>query len=157
MADFIIGVGVVVIVALAAWLNRVLVIMHRERRKFDAEIEAYARRRYEAKHARGIPAPARPPVSAPIPRKDGPKHSRVITTAATLAPVIIPRPGTSIPMRGQPRNDPGPDTITFKGVETTGEIRAVTDAYLADMKQRCAVDRKEFVWLPSEFSSLTDD
>lgn len=60
---------------------------------------------------------------------------RDAVTAADLAPVIVPEPGTHKPQPG----GTGPHTATMPKITDTGEIRkltAETDAWLAGMRQK---------------------
>jgi hypothetical protein len=65
---------------------------------------------------------------------------RAVTTATDLAPVIWPRPGTVIPMRGQPSGVTAQaSTGTLPRIkltgEDTGEIRRIGDAMVAAIEQ----------------------
>ena len=59
------------------------------------------------------PSPGTPPAAA--------------ITAADIAPVFYPAPGTSVPMRPQPARDSGDGTTTMPKITDTGELRAITE------------------------------
>ena len=53
--------------------------------------------------------------------------ARAVTTAADIAPVFLPAPGVSIPMRPQPARDSGTGTGTLPRLTDTGELRAIAE------------------------------
>ena len=57
---------------------------------------------------------------------------RAVPTAASIAPVVLPEPGTYLP---GPRRSTSPNTVTFPKVQldtaSTGEIRAIGDEMVA--------------------------
>lgn len=77
--------------------------------------------------------------AAPIPWYSevhpGPKP-RVVTTADDLAPVIIPRGATIIPWQPQPGRTSGTGTVAMPALTATGEMRAVTDAFIELIEAR---------------------
>lgn len=71
----------------------------------------------------------------------GPVRSH--TSAADIAPVILPAPGAYLP---QPRRDSGPGTIAMARLAlpaTPGEMAAVTDEWIERMQAEEAAYRKE--------------
>jgi hypothetical protein len=76
-------------------------------------------------------APIIPGGGRPFPRAS----SRVATTASDIGPVFIPATDqTRIPMRPQPARDSGPGTEAIRRIETTGEMKIVTDELIAQME-----------------------
>lgn len=69
-----------------------------------------------------VSAPARA-LRPPEPRRP----QRIVTTAADIAPVIYPVPGTSIPVRPQPAADPARRTAAMAALTDTGWMRAIED------------------------------
>ena len=67
-----------------------------------------------------------------------PPRRRVVTTAAgDRVPVtVVPVGPASVPMRPQPGRDSGPGTVTMPALTDTGEIRAVSAAYIAQVEQQ---------------------
>lgn len=84
-----------------------------------------------------VARPARRPAER-RPQRSVPAVSRGHVSAADLRPVAIPGP-----LRPQPGRDSGAGTMTMPAVRSTGELRAVTDAWIADMRASEAAYRKE--------------
>lgn len=71
-----------------------------------------------------------------VPGDFRPPAVRDHVTAADLAPVVVPRPGTVVPMRPQ-RGGTGPDTLAMHRAATdTGELRKLTDEWIAGARTR---------------------
>ena len=154
-----------VCLVLGAWFGWFLRGAVDERQAYDEEIEKHeatlaARQapRHAAAKPREFPAPAGNP---PQVLRTRAQSKRLVTTAGDIAPVIIPQPGTRIPMRPQPSPEPSHDTVTFPKVviapdkiRDTGELRAIGAAWEEKTRreqavwsheyhQRCEADRQE--------------
>lgn len=150
-----------------------------ERREFDAQIEAHEQvlaARRAPRHAVGQPRAWPVPLPAPLAVDDTQapggamltgespvaalrscmKQSRLVTTSADLAPVIVPQPGTRIPMQPQAARTSGDGTVTMPVLTDTGELRAMGDAIMARIREgeiewahefhaQCEADRKELI------------
>lgn len=88
--------------------------------------------------------------------RPSPRPPRLVTTSADIAPVIVPQPGTRIPMHPQAARTSGDGTVTMPKLTDTGELRAMGDAIIAKIREgeiewahafreRCEADRKEIL------------
>lgn len=128
----------------------------RERGRFDAQIDGYqqaiaARQAPRApRHAQVSPliragAAPTPPRAAPArtPQVSRPQPIRRVVTAADLAPVFLPRGAAQVPMRPEPGRNSGPGTLTsLPAITATGELAAVTNRYIHEMRAEEAAYRK---------------
>lgn len=121
---------------------------------FEKQITANRAPKHAARSPRETPggamvpgeSPGQPPTHRPVkqhppaPRlardPGGPWYQRTpapgtsppaVTTAADIAPVFLPAPGVTIPLRPQPGRDSGDGTATMPKLTDTGELRAITE------------------------------
>lgn len=72
----------------------------------------------------------------------GKRYADYMRTRMAAANVVLPEPGAYLP---QPGRDSGPGTVAFGKLElpaATGEMRAVTDDWIANMQAEEAADRE---------------
>jgi hypothetical protein len=100
----------------------------REGRAYEKTRQLEQRRVDERRQARSDPPAewyAPPP---PCPPAQRPREARrIVTTAAGIPPVIVPRPGVRIPLSPQAGRDSGAGTVTMPRLTDTGELRALRD------------------------------
>lgn len=140
---------------------------------FERQITANRAPKHAARSPRGTPggamvageSPGQPPTHRPVKQRPpapsrrlardpgGPwywKHPspgtppRAVTTAADIAPVFWPRPGTTVPMRPQPGRDSGDGTTTLPKITDTGDLRAITEEFITRIQQEGARYREEW-------------
>jgi hypothetical protein len=132
--------ALIVIVLLVFALGWLAKVVQDDRRQFDAELDAVEKRpaaaekRPPPRHAVTRPRTGTgvwPPHIDTLNYGDRSKLRELVTTAADIAPVFLPEPGTRIPLTPQPSPAPSGDATTGTlpriklDTASTGEIRAV--------------------------------
>jgi hypothetical protein len=106
-----------------------------EEGRADVFTELGAHRAAAPRHAYSTPRTEIRAKTGPLPPVGpvGPPP-RLVPTADDIAPVIVPEPGTLIPFRTQPAPSPATETGQLPAITSTGELRVLSDAYIAQMR-----------------------
>ncbi len=81
---------------------------------------------------------------APWPATAPPRPARVVTTAGDRAPVtVVPVGPARIPLAPQPSRISGAGTVALAAVTSTGEMRRLTDEFIAELAAQGERDRRE--------------